>query len=372
MNSSHLFSSRQISPVASVLAPPALVHTVVSMMTIATPPPSLTVVIPAFNEALRLPPVLDASLAYLQAGQRPWELIVVDDGSSDGTSEVVRQRCSSCERGRLRLLRADGNGGKGAALRAGAAAARGDRIALVDADGATPLSALPALERALDAAGCGVAVGSRSDVLRRRPPYRRLMSAVFSLLAMSCVADLDDTQCGLEPSLRLRLRLRLRLSLRLPLPLTRCGFKLLTRQAAERTFPHLHVAGWAYDVRAAPHPPPLGDATRAPPKAGLQPRSPLARCVCRWSYSTLRSNSASASPLRRCRGATCPAPRCAPSHRSAWLSMSRAYVCSTLPGCGACHSSKPRGRSKPRRGRGPRDEAPRVAWPVPSMPSSTT
>ena len=142
----------------------------VSMMTIATPPPSLTVVIPAFNEALRLPPVLDASLAYLQAAQRPWELIVVDDGSTDGTSEVVRQRCSSCEKGRLRLLRADGNGGKGAALRAGAAAARGDRIALVDADGATPLSALPALERALDAAGCGVAVGSRSEVLRRRPP----------------------------------------------------------------------------------------------------------------------------------------------------------------------------------------------------------
>ena len=170
-------------------------------MIIATPPPSLTVVIPAFNEALRLPPVLDASLAYLQAGQRPWELIVVDDGSTDDTSGVVRQRCSSCEQGRLRLLRADGNGGKGAALRAGAAAARGDRIVLVDADGATPLSALPALERALDAAGCGVAVGSRSDVLQRRPPYRRLMSGVFSLLATSCVADLDDTQCGLERTL---------------------------------------------------------------------------------------------------------------------------------------------------------------------------
>ena len=218
-------------------------------MIIATPRPSLTVVIPAFNEALRLPPVLDASLAYLQAEQRPWELIVVDDGSTDGTSEVVRQRCSSCEQGRLRLLRADGNGGKGAALRAGAAAARGDRIVLVDADGATPLSALPALERALDAAGCGVAVGSRSDVLQRRPPYRRLMSGVFSLLATSCVADLDDTQCGFE--LTLSLSLSLSLSRSLSRTLTRCGFKLLTRQAAERTFPHLHVSGWAYDVSAA-------------------------------------------------------------------------------------------------------------------------
>ena len=224
-------------------------------MIIATPPPSLTVVIPAFNEALRLPPVLDASLAYLQAGQRPWELIVVDDGSTDDTSGVVRQRCSSCEQGRLRLLRADGNGGKGAALRAGAAAARGDRIVLVDADGATPLSALPALERALDAAGCGVAVGSRSDVLQRRPPYRRLMSGVFSLLATSCVADLDDTQCGLERTLTTH---HSPFILTLILTLTRCGFKLLTRQAAERTFPHLHVSGWAYDVRAAPHrtPPP--------------------------------------------------------------------------------------------------------------------
>jgi hypothetical protein len=71
------------------------------------------------------------------------------------------------------------------------------------------------------------------------------MSGVFSLLATSCVADLDDTQCGFE------LTLSLILSLILNLSLTRCGFKLLTRQAAERTFPHLHVSGWAYDVRAA-------------------------------------------------------------------------------------------------------------------------
>ena len=204
------------------------------------PPPSLSVVIPAFNEALRLPPTLDASLAYLQAAERPWELIVVDDGSTDETSGVVRQRRVSCEQGQLRLLRADGNGGKGAALRAGAAAARGDRIVLMDADGATPLSALPALERTLDTAGCGVAVGSRSVVLQRRPPYRRLMSSVFSLLATSCVRDLDDTQCG---------------------------FKLLTRQAAEQTFPHLHISGWAYDVRPhPPHPPLLARCAPSHPK----------------------------------------------------------------------------------------------------------
>lgn len=182
---------------------------------------SLSVVVPAYNEATRLPPTLDASLAYLQAEPRLWELIVVDDGSTDGTASIVQQRVSAEPRGRVRLLRAERNGGKGAALRAGASAARGDRILLVDADGATPLSALPALERALDAEGCGVAVGSRSAVLGRRPAYRQLMGTVFSALASSCVAELDDTQCG---------------------------FKLLTRPAAERTFPHLHLAGWAYDV----------------------------------------------------------------------------------------------------------------------------
>ena len=189
--------------------------------TAAGGPPTLSVILPAYNEATRLPPTLDASLAYLEAVVAPdrgWELIVVDDGSTDGTSDVVRRHGLG---GGLRLLRAARNGGKGAALRAGAAAATGERLLLMDADGATPLSALPSLERALEEARCDVAVGSRAAVLRQRPPHRRLMGAVFAALASSCVRELDDTQCG---------------------------FKLLTRRAAARTLPHLHVTGWAYDV----------------------------------------------------------------------------------------------------------------------------
>lgn len=190
------------------------------MLTAICRPPALSVILPAYNEATRLPPTLDASLAYLAdlAQGREWELIVVDDGSTDGTSDAVRQRGLG---GGLRLLRATRNGGKGAALRAGAAAAAGERLLLMDADGATPLSALPPLERALEEKHCDVAVGSRTAVLRQRPPHRRLMGAVFAALASSCVRELDDTQCG---------------------------FKLLTRRAAERTLPHLHVTGWAYDV----------------------------------------------------------------------------------------------------------------------------
>jgi cellulose synthase/poly-beta-1,6-N-acetylglucosamine synthase-like glycosyltransferase len=77
-------------------------------------PTSLSVVIPAFNEQSRLPPTLDSSLRYLAAERGPlWEVIVVDDGSNDGTAAAVRQHGLD---DRVRLLRAPCNRGKGAAV----------------------------------------------------------------------------------------------------------------------------------------------------------------------------------------------------------------------------------------------------------------
>jgi len=179
---------------------------------------SLSVVIPALNEASRLPPVLDATCRFLSASRAaPYEVIVVDDGSQDATAALVRARGLSPQ---LRLLSAADNQGKGAALAAGAAAARGEVVLFLDADGATGLEALPALERRLRR-GCHVAVGCRSAALAARPPGRRLMGAVFSTLAGVVVPGVPDTQCG-------------------------C--KLLSRRAARLLLPRLRVRGWAYDV----------------------------------------------------------------------------------------------------------------------------
>ncbi len=186
--------------------------------------PPLSVIIPSYNEAERLPETLDASLSYLHAhaGARRWELIVVDDGSSDGTLEACRPR-QRAERGRLRLLRSSVNRGKGAALAAGCRQARGDRMLLMDADGGTPLSSMPLLERAMDSApaGCGVVVGARRSGSSRRSRWRRLMGWIFRRLAATAVGGVEDTQCG---------------------------FKLLSREAAAATMPHLRVWRWAYDV----------------------------------------------------------------------------------------------------------------------------
>jgi len=185
---------------------------------VVAPPPSLSVVIPAFNERERLPEPLATSLSYLRAQpSRAWEVIVVDDGSTDGMSATL-QRMHADEPERLRIVRSPTNHGKGAAVAAGVAVATGERILLMDADGSTPLSALPDLEQVMDERSCGVVVGERSDA---RPWYRQLMGTVFRRLAATAVTDVADTQCG---------------------------FKLLTRDAAARTLPHLHVSRWAYDV----------------------------------------------------------------------------------------------------------------------------
>ena len=184
--------------------------------------PSLSVVLPAFNERKRLPPTLEQSLNFLElsAADRDWELLVVDDGSDDGTANwAAAQRPDDA---RLRVIRSPTNCGKGAALAAGVLHATGERLLFMDADGGTPLSALPSLEAVMDARGCGVVVGARGGEKNKRVWYREIMGVVFAALTATCVSsEVKDTQCG---------------------------FKLLTREAALSTMPHLRVRRWAYDV----------------------------------------------------------------------------------------------------------------------------
>jgi len=186
-------------------------------------PASLAVVLPAYNEAARIGPALDELLGYLRRreadqpmagrdgglgpGELPpeIELIVVDDGSTDGTADLVRARP---EAGPARLpgvsLRVFTvpHGGKGAAVRAGMLAASADLIVFADADLATPPDQLPLMVDAL--ATADVALGSRiqpdgRDMRASQPRYRRLIGRAFhGLASWWVVGKVKDTQCGFK------------------------------------------------------------------------------------------------------------------------------------------------------------------------------
>jgi dolichyl-phosphate beta-glucosyltransferase len=163
---------------------------------------SLTIVLPAYNEAKRIGPALDDLTGYLR-GQGLSELppevevLVVDDGSSDGTAAVVEGRADPA----IRILQVP-HGGKGAAVRAGMLEAAGEVVIFADADMATPPSELPKLVAALESAD--VALGSRiqpdgSDMRATQPRYRRALGALFHLLAsLWVVGHVKDTQCGFK------------------------------------------------------------------------------------------------------------------------------------------------------------------------------
>jgi dolichyl-phosphate beta-glucosyltransferase len=160
----------------------------------------LSLVIPAHDEIARLGATLDATLAWLAGSGRPAEVIVVDDGSTDGTGSLVEARAALAPQ--LRLVRLPVNQGKGAAVRAGVRAARGDRVLFMDADLATPLAEIDNLEAALDR-GADVAVGSRalagSSVEVRQHPLREGMGKGFNLLVrLMFGVSVRDTQCGFK------------------------------------------------------------------------------------------------------------------------------------------------------------------------------
>jgi dolichyl-phosphate beta-glucosyltransferase len=185
------------------------------MTRVEPPGPTLTIVLPAYNEARRIGPALSELFGYLTGAVAPrpngngpedlgpgWQVMVVDDGSSDETAAIVSGRPeANGPDARLRLLRIP-HAGKGAAVRAGMLEADTDLVVFADADMATPPDQLPLLTRALETAD--VALGSRvqpdgSDRRAGQPRYRRFLGSVFHALAAAWVTGpIRDTQCGFK------------------------------------------------------------------------------------------------------------------------------------------------------------------------------
>jgi dolichyl-phosphate beta-glucosyltransferase len=158
------------------------------------------VVIPAFNEASRLPRYLDEVVAYFESRREGYEILVVDDGSTDETIEAIAAIADAHPT--VRTLRSERNSGKGAAVRRGMLAASGRYRLFTDADGATPIAELKRLEAAL-AAGADVAIGSRAvidpgvSVVAR--PHRVLAGRLFGWIVRHLgVAGIGDSQCGFK------------------------------------------------------------------------------------------------------------------------------------------------------------------------------
>ena len=157
-------------------------------------------VIPAYDEARRLPPTLARMREYLDAAGESYEVIVVDDGSRDDTVSVAEAAAQKWPQ--LDVMRLPQNQGKGAAVRAGMLRARGEVRAFSDADLSTPIEELPRLRSRLNGA-CQVAIASRdvagSDIQVHQPGWREFMGRSYNrILRLLVLPGIRDTQCGFK------------------------------------------------------------------------------------------------------------------------------------------------------------------------------
>lgn len=179
----------------------------------------LSLVIPIYNEVRRVASTVEAVRAYLDTLDKPYEIIVVNDGSTDGSEDVLAGIPD------ISVISYAPNRGKGHAVREGILASKGDIVAFSDVDLSAPIEELSKLLEAVDA-GADIAIGSRglrgSQLGVHQPIYRELggkaLNLVIRLLAVSGIRD------------------------------TQCGFKLFRGDAARRIFGHCILDGWGFDV----------------------------------------------------------------------------------------------------------------------------
>ena len=184
----------------------------------------LSIVIAAFNEEVRLPETLRKIQDYVTSRNISTEIIVVDDGSTDGTAELANALAVDIPG--LKLISYPHNRGKGHALRTGVLASQGELVLLTDADLSTPIEELERLHPFIENESCHAAIGSRalamSRILKRQPWWRQGMGKIFNRIVKALVInDYSDTQCG---------------------------FKLFRGDTAHSLFSKAHIDRFAYDV----------------------------------------------------------------------------------------------------------------------------
>jgi len=185
---------------------------------------SISIVIPAYNEAARLPATLQAILEYTGARERvPFEILIVNDGSKDNTLEVAREFASAHPH--IRVVENPGNRGKGYSVRHGMLEATGDWVLFTDSDLSAPIEELDLLLAAVRSQAAKVAIGSRADRSKieiKQSPLRQLAGRVFNLL--------------------------MRVTVGLPFKDTQCGFKLFDAESAREVFRRQRIERWGFDA----------------------------------------------------------------------------------------------------------------------------
>ena len=192
-----------------------------------TGPVHLSVVIPVYNEEKNVVETLRRVEAYRAAKNEAWEIIVVNDGSTDKTRTLAEDYIRREKLAHARVLSFDKNRGKGAASRDGILSSRGEYVLLTDADLSSPIKESDKLVRAIDF-GVDVAIGSRAvrskNVDVQQSAKRAFSGRVFNLLVrMTVLPGIRDTQCG---------------------------FKCFSRKAALDIFSSQTLDGFSFDVEA--------------------------------------------------------------------------------------------------------------------------
>jgi glycosyltransferase involved in cell wall biosynthesis len=185
--------------------------------------PKYSIVIPAYNERLRIIATLDAVVACVRREHWDAEVIVVNDGSADETADLVRDFARNAPE--VHLMENPSNRGKGYSVRNGLVHAHGNIVMFTDADLSAPIDEADRLFTAIEQDGADIAIGSRwlatSRQTHRQPLYRQFFGRCFNALT--------------------------RMVMRLPYADTQCGFKAFTRDAAQTVFQLQTIERWGFD-----------------------------------------------------------------------------------------------------------------------------